>query len=670
VVTELKPQIQLLGEMRIVYQGQSRALPQSRKSRGLLAYLALVARRHRREELCELLWDSAGDPRAGLRWSLSKLRPLLSVNDQSALQADRESVALDLNRVTVDVLDIRALLADQPENISDQDLMDLDKRFTGTGLDGLDDVGTRRFQLWLESERKLLDELHRQALDELMSRKTLTSTLRLRLAAKRVALDPLHDASNTEYLGLLRNMAGVSDAQQAFQKMRDYYRAERQSDSALVAAWRGISQLTAAPRDASPGELMTNTIDPAETHEVHPLPDKPSLAVLDFSDLSSHPDGAVLARGLAVDLNSRLAQLPSLFVIARQSATRIDSASLTPRQIGAKLGVRYLINGSTQRENKRIRTTVSLLDTANERELWSDHFDRPLDDIFEIQDDITNSVIAAIEPAIEWAEMQRALIKPPGNLTAWELFHRGLWHCFRFTTKDNEVAHQLFTQALAMDSRFARAHAGISFTHYSRAFLHTVSDVETEVQKALESGRKSIGFDGRDAMGHWSLGRALFLSRQHDDALLAIDQALAVNPNYAQGFYAKGFIGIHANADEASLPSLDKAQRLSPYDPLLFAMKSSRAISLANQGRYDEAASWAIRGTQEPNAHFHIYAVAAACLELAGRSSDARNNAGWVLQRRPDYTVGIFQRSFPHKDEASRERMLAALARTGIARQS
>jgi tetratricopeptide (TPR) repeat protein len=148
-------------------------------------------------------------------------------------------------------------------------------------------------------------------------------------------------------------------------------------------------------------------------------------------------------------------------------------------------------------------------------------------------------VIAAIEPAIEWAEMQRALIKPPDNLSAWELFHRGLWHCFRFTTKDNEIAHQLFLQALTMDPRFARAHAGISFTHYSRAFLHTVSNVDSEIQKALESGRRSIGFDGRDAMGHWSLGRALFLSRQHDDALLAIGQALAVTPNYAQGFDAR-----------------------------------------------------------------------------------------------------------------------------------
>lgn len=154
---------------------------------------------------------------------------------------------------------------------------------------------------------------------------------------------------------------------------------------------------------------------------------------------------------------SRLAQLPSLFVIARQSAARIDANHLTPREIGARLGVRYLISGSTQRQAKRVRTTVTLMDASDESELWSEHFDRLLDDTFEVQDEITNSVIAAIEPAIEQAEMERALLKPPDSLSAWEFFHRGLWHCFRFTLKDNEIAHQLFTQAIRIDPRFARA---------------------------------------------------------------------------------------------------------------------------------------------------------------------------------------------------------------------
>jgi TolB-like protein/DNA-binding SARP family transcriptional activator len=651
--------------MRIVHGRTTRPLPQSRKTRGLLAYLALVDRRLRRDELCELLWDSPDDPRAALRWSLSKLRPLLTVDGQTALQSDRDSVALDRALVTVDVRKIRTLLADAPERISDSDLMDMESRFTGTSLSGLDDAGTRRFQLWLESERKSLDDLHRRIIAQLISRASLSSTARLQLAAKRAALDPLHDRSNIDYLRLLIQLEGLREGQQAFSRMREHYRAERQPNNALMVAWRRMAEA----KESYPATAVVETEipDPVAPLGMPELPDRPSLAVLDFADLGAHPDGAILARGLAVDLNSRLAQLPSLFVIARQSAARIDAGRLTPREIGARLGVRYLISGSTQRQAKRVRTTITLMDASDESELWSEHFDRSLDDMFEVQDEITNSVIAAIEPAIEQAEMERALLKPPDSLSAWEFFHRGLWHCFRFTLKDNEIAHQLFMEAVRIDPRFARAHAGISFTHYSRAFLHAVPDVEHEIRESLQAARRAVDLDGRDAMGHWSLGRALFLSRQHDDALLAIDHSLAVNPNYAQGHYARGFVGIHAEIDDISLPSLDKAQRLSPFDPLLFAMKSSRAISLANQGKHEEAASWSIRATQEPNAHFHIYAVAAACLELAGRPADARNNARWVLDRRPDYTVEMFQRSFPHKDETSREPMLAALARAGIA---
>jgi TolB-like protein len=474
-----------------------------------------------------------------------------------------------------------------------------------------------------------------------------------------VALDPLDDVANIQYLDITLQTCGLSEARRAFDKMREHYRAERQNESSLALAWRSMTESSAMD--------VAGTSD-SGAHTAVDLPEKPSLAVVDFADLGSHAGGAVLANGLTVDLNSRLAQLPSLFVIARQSTARIDAKRLAPQQIGAALGVRYLLGGSVQRDNKRVRTTVTLTDASDESELWSEHFDRPLDDIFQVQDDITNAVIAAIEPAIERAEMQRALLKPPDSLTAWEQFHRGLWHCFRFTARDSEVAHELFTRAVTLDPHFSRAFAGLSFTHYARAFLGSVPNVGREIDAALEAARKSVDFDGRDAMGHWALGRALFLSRRHDNALSAIDRSLVINPNYAQGHYAKGFVGIHAGLDEASLPSLDVAQRLSPFDPLLFAMKSSRAISLAIQGHHMEAAAWATRATQEPNAHFHIYAIAAACLELAGRSADAAINARWVIKRQPQYSIAVFRRSFPHKHETAREAFLAALERAGIPR--
>ena len=661
-----KLQIRLLGELAILADGVARALPPSRKTRGLLAYLALADRPRRREDLCDLLWDAPGDPRAALRWSLAKLRPLLSLGRASALLADRDTVAVDFALLSVDVNEARSMLSAAAGPTDERALEQLETSFSAGYLNGLDDLGGRQFQLWLEAEKSSLRNLHRSIITELMSRPRLSEASLLQLAGKLVALDPLSDDSNILYLKLVFETSGLSEARQVFDRIRRHYGDERQDDAVLRAGWHAIARADRGSKTV----LLAGQDDSSPKKVESVLPEKPSVAVLDFQDIGSHADGAVLANGLTVDLNSRLAQLPSLFVIARQSTARIGVLNLAPQQIGAKLGARYLVSGSTQRDNKRVRTTITLTDTAGQSELWSEHFDRPLHDVFQVQDDITNAVIAAIEPAIERAEMHRALLKPPESLTAWECFHRGLWHCFRFTAKDNEIAHRLFVEAVTLDPHFSRAFAGLSFTHYSRAFLNTVPDVEREIREALDAASHSVDFDGRDSMGHWALGRALFLSRQHDRALSAIDRALLVNPNYAQGHYARGFVGIHAGLDDASLPSLEMAQRLSPFDPLLFAMKSSRAISLANRGRIEEAASWAIAATQEPNAHFHIYAVAAACLEMAGRSPDARSNAGWVLERHPGYTVDVFRRSFPHKDESVREAFLAALGRAGVPLQS
>jgi len=178
-----------------------------------------------------------------------------------------------------------------------------------------------------------------------------------------------------------------------------------------------------------------------------------------------------------------------------------------------------------------------------------------------------------------------------------------------------------------------------------------------------------VGYDARDSMGYWCLGRALFLSREHGQALGALERALKATPNYAQGHYARAFVAVHAGQDELAMPALEQAQRLSPFDPLLFAMKASRAVSFANRGYYDDAASWAVQATHEPNAHFHIHAIAAGCLELAGRSAEARDNARRALRRQPAYSLAVFQRSFPHQDEHSREPMLAAMVRAGIPRR-
>jgi tetratricopeptide (TPR) repeat protein len=328
--------------------------------------------------------------------------------------------------------------------------------------------------------------------------------------------------------------------------------------------------------------------------------------------------------------------------------------------------VRYLVQGTVQSRSNRVRLNVDLIETSQGRLVWTETFESSLDDLFLLQDELVSAVVSAIEPEIERAEYERASLLHPQNLDAWESYHMALWHSFRFTAEDTERANNFLQQALRQDARFARAHAAQSLVHFSRAFLHATEDFDREIELALTTAEHSISLDPRDAMGHWSLGRAQFLNQEHDLSLASLDRSLSANPNYAQGHYARGFVSVHAGIAAEALPELDTAQRLSPFDPLMFAMKSSRGISIALQGNYEEAALWAVRATLEPNAHYHIHAVAGACLELAGRHAEARRQIAICYSIFPNYSLQAFFRSFPYKDEGQRQLMAGALSRAGL----
>jgi len=396
------------------------------------------------------------------------------------------------------------------------------------------------------------------------------------------------------------------------------------------------------------------------------LPDRPSIALLSFENLGGHEAADILAEGLAVDLNARLARLHGLFVIAHNSARRFSAQQLSLREIGQRLGVRYLAYGTTQRSGQRIRVTINLAEVEHQQTIWSEQFERVLDDVFVVQDDIVNAIVAALLPELERAEMDRCRLLPTGHLGAWECYHRAMWHNFRFTADDSLQAEALLRKACELDPLFARARAGLSFNHFLHAFLDTDRDPVGHARRSLEYARESVVLDERDALSHWVLGRALYLSGEHDQALRALDRALLANPNFAQGRYARGFVQVHSGDGTQALADLDSARRLSPYDPLLFAMKSCRAMLLAAQGDPVAAADWAVAATEEPNAHFHIHAIAGACLQMTGAEDSARVAVGRALDMHPGYSQAVFERSFLHRDPAHRALFREALLRAGL----
>ncbi|MEO8923733.1 MAG: hypothetical protein ABI330_13075, partial [Caldimonas sp.] len=305
----------------------------------------------------------------------------------------------------------------------------------------------------------------------------------LAMARKRVTLDPLDNEANMRLLARSVEVDGVARSRAALEKMRALYRAEGLSDHALVASWRKLDRGVAFE-----------------------LPDKPSVAVLGFADLGGHESGAVLAAGLASDLTVALGRLRGLFVTARASSSRFSARADDLASVGQMLGVRYLVHGTTQRLDRRVRVTVTLADALRNDILWSEHFDRALGDLFFVQDEVSSAIASAIEPEIARVETERARLKGPEDLSAWECYHLAMWHCFHFTASHTEEAHRLLQRALTLEPGFARAHAGLSFTHYSRAFLDAVPAPHAEINMAIEHGQQSVELDPRDAIGHWTHG--------------------------------------------------------------------------------------------------------------------------------------------------------------------
>jgi tetratricopeptide (TPR) repeat protein len=285
--------------------------------------------------------------------------------------------------------------------------------------------------------------------------------------------------------------------------------------------------------------------------------------------------------------------------------------------------------------------SVELAETRTARIVWAEVFNHKLDDAFVVLDEIGNRIVASVANEIETLERNRAILRPPNSLDAWETHHRGLWHMYRFNRADNERARHLFETAVRLDPTFARAYAGLSFTHFQNAFQGWAKR-GPETDRAFEAAGQSLMVDDRDPAAHWAMGRALWLRGSQDQSVVELEKAIDLSPNFALGHYTLAFVHSQAGDPRAAIEASDHSRRLSPFDPLLFGMLGARAMALVRLGRFDDAADWSIKAAARPNAHAHILAIAAYSLALAGRLDEARSYVGTIHKTVPRYRVDDF----------------------------
>ena len=393
---------------------------------------------------------------------------------------------------------------------------------------------------------------------------------------------------------------------------------------------------------------------------------RPSIAVLPFRIVGNPGAYAAVADALPDELIAELARLRWLFVTARGSSFRLRAADTDVGEVGRLLGVRYCLSGTVEISGGRLAVTVELVDTRDEGIVWADRFDAPIDDVHEVRAQIRARVLTALEVRIPLHEAARARLTVSENLDAWSAYHLGLQHLYRFNRKDSAAASALFQHAVTRDPAFARAHAGLSFVHFQTAFLRHTDDLAGEVALARRHAERGLELDPVDPFVNFTMGRTFWLEGDLDGSLGWLDRAIDVCPNYAQGIYARGWtealIGLGLDGRE----HVDLAMRLSPLDPLHYAMQGTRAFTHLSVGEDVEAAAWAERAARSPGAHVLIAMIAAAAHELAGDEARAASWAANVRSRSPTLTRTDFFRSFPMKSEIMRTRIGGALARYGF----
>ena len=398
-----------------------------------------------------------------------------------------------------------------------------------------------------------------------------------------------------------------------------------------------------------------------------PLPDKPSIAVLPFTNLSGDPEQEFLADGITEDLITALSKIRWFFVIARNSTFTYKGQAVEVRQVSRELGVRYVLEGSIRKAKDRVRVSAELIDATTGRNVWADHYDREIEDIFELQDEMSQTIVAAVEPELGAFEREKALRKPPQSLDAWETYQRGLWHMWSFTKSDNAEALPLLRRARELDPNFSSAYAYEGYSHFLNVMLGYTETPGESIAAALAAAKKAAALDDKDPAAYLTLGRVHMMRGEHDTSIAALERALSLNPSFAPAYFGLGFaLTLSGQLDDA-LDALEKAVRLNPRDPLIWAVKSLRSLIHCLLRQYEVAAESARQSMREPRAAgYWPYAVLAAALGNLGQIEEARTIVDEALQIKPDLSLSYLERTLPTKQPGGLQPYLNGLRKAGL----
>lgn len=579
--------LNLLGDVEVVYQNDALDLPPSRKTKAILAYLALAPKPVRRERLCELLWDIPDDPKGALRWSLSKIRRLMDVDGQKRVIANRTHASLDLDGVDCDVSRLHALAATEPAQLDSSELAEAIEQLSGDFLEGLDLPNQLEYHNWYLTEREQVRQSQVKLVRALLQR--LSPQQALPLARRQLELLPYDPEAHSSLIGLLVLNNNEDEARQQSQQSlktlgNDYrdllYRAlqtakpvvEQSSASKTSAAHTGdapIDKTTVKPTRATTLAFTEESVGPL-------------VAVSPFKSLSSDPEQTYFSDGVTRDILVALSRFRAIQVVAGDFSRSNDDQAQAPE-------VDYVVEGSVRRAGDTLRISAQLLDGRNGTHIWAESYDRSMQEIFAVQDEISRAISATVGGRLEHYRMRETRRASADDLSVYDLILRAEDQHYRMQKVANEEAKQFLLRALALDAANPRVHSLLGAVEQINYQMCWVPEREAVLLRALEHGKEALRLESEDSLIHARLGDTLMHCRRYNEAKRHFKQALYHNPNdtVALALYAEYLRGT--GESEQALQVLDTVQNYDPYDRMWFPWL--RGEALFQLDRFDEAVS-------------------------------------------------------------------------------
>jgi adenylate cyclase len=394
-----------------------------------------------------------------------------------------------------------------------------------------------------------------------------------------------------------------------------------------------------------------------------PLPDKPSIAVLPFVNMSEDPNQEYFSDGITEDIITTLSKIPRLFVIARNSTFTYKGKSVKIQKVSEELGVRYVLEGSVRKAGERVRITAQLIDATRGHHLWAEKYDRDLRDIFALQDEVTRKIVRALVVKLTEDEQKLLVHKKPDSLEAYDYILRGTDHFLRMTGEENAEAREMFKRAIELDADYALAYSWLGWTYWMEWSFEWSQD-PTSLDRAFELAQRALSLDDSLSDAHSLLGKVYLWKKQYNQAISELEKTVALDPNDADGLAGLGEILYFAGKPEKAIVLTNKAIRLNPIPPVWYFHSLGHASYLA--GHYDEAIT-ALKRSLNRNPNFwpsHVY-LAASYIEL-GRVEEARAEAAKILKIFPRFSLEGKSQKLPYKDQSVIERLGENLRKAGL----